>query len=211
MVFGRGPDSDVVLPKCTGIGYHHFTLTFDDANRLIVKDWGSLIGTEVTYDGEGSGVRREFRWIVSGAETKPILVKLYSSPQIRLHIIVNQQDSASSEYINNVRRFCHGSQTAEDLFFDLNIPNRWETEWPTGAHTPGQGAIHLANQVGEGSYATVTRFWNVSTGEEHALKEPSAKAIRERRAVVADWANEIHIMSQITHVRMPRSYQSDSC
>ena len=52
---------------------------------------------------------------------------------------------------------------------------------------------------------------NVSTGEEYALKEPSAKAIRERRVVVADWEYENHIMSQISHVHMPRPCVSDSC
>lgn len=61
IVFGTDPDSDVVLPNCKGVGYHQFTLTFDDANRLIVKDWGSFIGSEVTYNGEGRGRRRGFQ------------------------------------------------------------------------------------------------------------------------------------------------------
>lgn len=215
IIFGTGPDSDVVLPNCKGVGNHQFTLTFDDANRLIVKDWGSLIGTEVTYQDEGSGTRRGFQWIVGGAEfpleKTIILITLYSMPQIKLRIIVNEYDSASSDYINKVRRFCQGLATAEDLFVDLNIPNRRETEWPTGAHTPGQGAIHLKRKIGEGSFATVTRCWNVSNGEEYALKEPSAKAVRERRVKVAAWKNEIHIMTQISHVHMPRSYILDSC
>lgn len=204
----------MVLPNCKGVGYHQFTLTFDDANRFIVKDWGSLIGTEVTYEGEGSGTRRGFQWIVSGDNVsntkKSILISLYSIPKIQLCIIVNQHDWASSEYINMVGRFCQGSATAEDLFVDLNIPNRRETEWPTEAHTSGQGAIHLTKKIGEGSFSVVTHFWNVSTGEEYALKEPSAKAIRERRVVVADWEYENHIMNQISHVHMPRPYLSDS-
>lgn len=56
IIFGTDPDSDVVLPNCIGIGYHQFSLTFDHVNRLIIKDWGSLIGTEITYNGQGRGV-----------------------------------------------------------------------------------------------------------------------------------------------------------
>ncbi|EJT69019.1 CAMK protein kinase [Gaeumannomyces tritici R3-111a-1] len=41
-VFSWGPNSDVVLPDNRGVGYHHFSLTFDDKKRPIVKDWGSL-------------------------------------------------------------------------------------------------------------------------------------------------------------------------
>lgn len=205
IIFGTGPDSDVVLPNCKGVGYHQFTLTFDDTNRLIVKDWGSLIGTEVTYEGEGGGTRRGFQWIVGGDDVllqkNIVLINLASNPPLQLRIVDNQHDSASSDYINKVRLFCQGSATAEDLFVKLDIPNRWETEWPTEAHTPGQGAIHLRKKIGEGSFAVVTHFWNVSTGDEYALKEPSARAIRERRAVVANWKYEHHIMSQLSHVR----------
>lgn len=109
-----------------------------------------------------------------------------------------------------VDRFRRGSAIAEDLFVDLNIPNRRETEWPTGAHSPRQGVIHLTKKIGEGSFAVVIHFWNVSTEKDYALKEPSAKVIRERRVVVADWEYEKHIMSQISHVYTPCSRPSDS-
>ena len=215
IIFGRGLDSDVILQHYKGIGSYHFSITFDRENRLILKDWGSRIGCEVLYQGEGRGIRRNFCWIVGGAELplkrKSIYVNIYSVPPIHLDIIVNQQDWASVEYINSVRCFRQGLATAEDQLVNLNIPNHKETEWPSGANTPGKGAIYLTTKIGEGSFSTVTHYWNVSTAAQYALKEPSVKAIRDRRVNIADWQREIRIMSQISHVRILHSYLLDSC
>ena len=40
VVFDSNPRSDIAVFS-QGISYHHFTLTFDDVGRFIVKDWGS--------------------------------------------------------------------------------------------------------------------------------------------------------------------------
>jgi FHA domain len=156
LVFGTDPDSDVVLPNWKGIGYHHFTLTFDEANRLIVKDWGSLVGTEVTYDNEGHGLRREFQWIVGGdnvPKREKILIKLLPTVSVELQIDVACYDTKSAASIDKIGRFRDGTATVEGLFGDLDIPNRPETEWPTEAQTPGTGEIHLKKKIGEGTFA----------------------------------------------------------
>ncbi|KAK7429750.1 hypothetical protein QQZ08_003776 [Neonectria magnoliae] len=64
LLFGSNSHCDVVL-RVRGISNVHFSLTFDEFNRPIVKDLNSLRGTEVTYHGEGEGVRRDFQWIVA--------------------------------------------------------------------------------------------------------------------------------------------------
>ncbi|ENH66013.1 hypothetical protein FOC1_g10001135 [Fusarium oxysporum f. sp. cubense race 1] len=64
-LFGYNPYCDVVLPN-QGISGTHFSLTFDNSNRLIVKDLNSLRATEVTYDGNGKSARSGFQWIVGG-------------------------------------------------------------------------------------------------------------------------------------------------
>ena len=186
------------------ISYCHFSLTFDEDKRLVVKDWGSLEGTEVTYNGEGQGKRREFQWIVSGhgvIEEKDSIV-INVNPFMSFQIIVAKHDISSQAYIDKVDWFCQGTATAEDLLDDLNFPDRG-TERPTGAHTPDTGAIHLRKRLGEGSFGVVTHFWNVSDGSEYALKEPSAKAIRKRKVNVDAWAREARIMGQISHVCLP--------
>jgi serine/threonine-protein kinase Chk2 len=119
-----------------------------------------------------------------------------------LKIIVAQHNIQSPEYVDKVDRFCQGSATAEDLFAGLDIPKRQDTRRPTGAHTPGTGDIYLTKVLGQGSFAVVTHYWNVSTGEEHALKEPSRKAIREHLFRVDEWENEKHVMGLISHVRI---------
>ena len=60
IVLGSDPSSDIVLLNVPGISFHHLALTFDQHNRPIVQDLGSLCGTEVTYDKEGQGVRSNF-------------------------------------------------------------------------------------------------------------------------------------------------------
>ncbi len=65
-VLGSDPFSDIVLLNVPGISFHHLAITFDQHNRPIVQDLGSLHGTEVTYENEGKGVRSDFVWIVGG-------------------------------------------------------------------------------------------------------------------------------------------------
>ncbi|PHH93269.1 hypothetical protein CDD83_8780 [Cordyceps sp. RAO-2017] len=50
-----------------------------------------------------------------------------------------------------------------------------------------------------GAFGVVWHIWDVSTGEERALKEPSARAVRERRVDVDAWRNEARIMGLISH------------
>jgi len=204
IVFGCDLDSDVVLPNIKGLSGHHFSLTFDDANRLIVRDWGSLLGTEVTYDGEGRGTRSNFRWIVGGdrnpEEKTTILIKIHRT--VEFQVVAAKHDVKSQEYIDKVHCFRQGTATAEDLFRDLDVPRRPDTELPTGSHTPGRGEIHLRKEIGEGSYGVVTHFWNVSDGSEYALKEPTARAIRKRQVNYDEWRKEARIMDQISHVRL---------
>jgi hypothetical protein len=149
-------------------------------------------------------VRRGFQWIVGGhgvpPKRGPIIITIQADIEIKLQIVVASHDIASPAYIDKVDRFLQGTAATEDLFSSLDIPNHPDTERPTGAHTPSTGPIHLRKRLGEGSFAVVIHHWNVSTGEECALKKPSAKAIRERRVRVADWENENHIMGLISHV-----------
>lgn len=53
LMFGHGPNSDIVLPRLKEISREHCYLTFDAQRRLILKD-KSTHGTTVTYDEEGA-------------------------------------------------------------------------------------------------------------------------------------------------------------
>ncbi|KAH8751678.1 kinase-like domain-containing protein [Diaporthe sp. PMI_573] len=67
---------------------------------------------------------------------------------------------------------------------------------------PSQGAVSLVTTPSDARFL-------VSTGEEYALKKPSAKAIQERRVRVADWENEDHIMGLISHPHVVQLFWSD--
>ncbi|KJZ70657.1 hypothetical protein HIM_09930 [Hirsutella minnesotensis 3608] len=207
-VFGCGPTSDVVLDNIPGISHHHFSLTFDQERRLIVRDWGSLVGTEVTYDGEGGGLRSNFQWIVGGhrvpKKKKSIIVTAHT--MISFQIVAFCYDVKNQAYIDSVNRFCRGTAMAEDLLDHLNLPDR-ETERPTSAHTPIQEAIHLRKRLGQGSFGVVTHSWNVSDGSEYALKEPPAKAIRKQTINVDAWTREAGIMKPLSHDHIVKLYE----
>ena len=199
-VFGRHQNCDVVLSDVPGISSHHFALTFDEHNRLIVKDLGSLYGTQVIYDNHGKGRRRDFRWIVGGHKVPErkgrIVIKI--TELLKFRIVVSHHNITSQVYIDNVNWFRQGIADAENLFGRLNFP--LETERVTGTHTPGTGPIFLKKRLGEGGFGVVTHIWNVSTAEEYALKKPSVKAIREKEVDVDEWEKEARIMGRIKHV-----------
>ena len=50
---------------------HHFAVTFDEHYRLVVKDLDSANGTEVRFNGQGSGRLRYFSWVVGGDPISP--------------------------------------------------------------------------------------------------------------------------------------------
>ncbi|KIE01982.1 CAMK family protein kinase, partial [Metarhizium majus ARSEF 297] len=175
VLFGCSRQCDVVLPDFKGISNVQFSLTFDDQGHFIVKDIGSLLGTEVTYDDEGGGRRRRFHWI--------------------FQIVVATHDLGSQEYMDKVNLYRQGTATTEDLFSDLNLPLRPDTEMPTGAHTPHAAPIYLRREIGKGNFGVVTHYWNVSNGEEYALKQPLRKVAVDRDK----WLEEADTLSKLSH------------
>ncbi|KAL8403179.1 hypothetical protein RB594_008443 [Gaeumannomyces avenae] len=213
-LFGWGQNNDVVLPQIRGVGRHHFTLTFDGEKRPIVKDWGSLNGTQVTYGSQGHGARSGFQWIVGGHKIpfkkQPIVVTALARALVRLQIVVVPHNVASLAYIDKVDQLLQSTAAAtEDLLSGLNIANRSDTQRPTGAPKLETGPIHIRKRLGEGSFASVAHYWDVSTGEEYALKKPSAEAVRARRVRINAWRNEAHIMNLIRHPHVVKLLKSD--
>ncbi|AEO61522.1 hypothetical protein MYCTH_2311751 [Thermothelomyces thermophilus ATCC 42464] len=179
-VFGTDENSDIVLPKSIStISFHHFALTFDDHYRPIVKDLGSSNGIEVTYNSRGKGNRSNFIWIIGGHRipryTETIVINV--NKDLKFQIVVARHDITSPQYIDNVNRFRQGMADAGNLLGRLDLRSRPQTERASGAHTPGTGPIFLKKKLGEGTFGVVTHLWNVSTAEECAVKEPSARAI----------------------------------
>uniref|UniRef100_A0A0B7KJ04 Protein kinase domain-containing protein n=1 Tax=Bionectria ochroleuca TaxID=29856 RepID=A0A0B7KJ04_BIOOC len=148
---------------------------FDDYDRPIVKDLGSLIGTQVKYGNDGEGWRRDFAWIVGGSKV----------PKRITPIVIYVNDKLSR------LKFSAG------------------TERTTETHTPGRGPIFLRKKLGEGGFGVVTHFWNVSTAEEYALKQPSKRALIEKEFDARSWKREASIMGRIDHEHIVRLLRAE--
>ncbi|KAL7917965.1 kinase-like protein [Trichoderma austrokoningii] len=198
-IFGRDKGCDIVLPNSRGASSHHFALTFDELYRPIVRDIGTLTGTQVTYNNDGEGWRRNFNWIVGGnknpRDRTPIVVHV--NKHLKFHLVLSHHDTTSQLYMDNVERFRRGTADGEDLFNRLKLPV--DTECATGTQTPGIGAIFLKKTLGEGSFGVVTHFWDVSTAKEFALKQPPDALIKRKEVDVLEWAKEAEIMDRINH------------
>ncbi|KAK9438289.1 CAMK family protein kinase [Metarhizium brunneum] len=180
LLFGCSNKCDVILPNLKGLSNYHFSLTFDEEGRFIVKDLESGTGTEVTYNNMGKGRRRKFNWIIGGNKTaqrqEHIIIKV--DDHVQCQVVAAEHDITCQSYIDNVNKFCQGRATAEDLIHDLDIFRR-DTELPTGAHTPGQGPIYVKKKIGKGGFGVAMHCWNVSTGNEFVIKTPSKEVVKK--------------------------------
>ncbi|RDA87990.1 hypothetical protein CP532_3426 [Ophiocordyceps camponoti-leonardi (nom. inval.)] len=209
IVFGCDPNSDVVLPNLRGISKHHFSLTFDDENRLIVRDWGSRSGTEVTYDDQSDGKRCDFRWIIGGdvnVKDRKIVINIHSAVQFR--VVAAEHGITSTEYVNKVHRFRQGTAGAEDLFRNLSIPKSLDTKLPAQQNMPSTDKIYLQKFLGRGGHGAVRHFWNVSNGHQFALKEPIERGHLDRVVDRDAWEREIRIMKKISHPHIVRLFNA---
>lgn len=204
-VLGADPNGcDIVLPPLKHISRRHCYLTFDAERRLILRDC-STNGTIVEYDGKGGESRRHFTWIIGGHDvpddTKNIVIQIDAALKFR---IVVSKPSFPDIYFENVDEFLKENAANASLPFGaLGIQSAGSTVAPSGRHTPKQDPILLEQEtLGKGSFAVVSRVWDVSTGFEYASKK--FHKIEESK-----WRREAAIMRQLVIVSM-ESFANDT-
>ncbi|KAL8652034.1 MAG: hypothetical protein Q9210_002920 [Variospora velana] len=199
LVAGRNPDADVFLGKnIKGVSWNHFALTFDGQNQLIVRDLYSTVGTRVIYDGEDWPQGKGLDWSARGpsySKGKTPVIKVLKNLQFGL--VVPDHDITSQTYHDNVAVFRQGMIAAEDLFCDLQVLSRPQTELPTPgmAHLPSSqvpGPRLWKKEIGRGAYAVVSYAWDVTSRAEYALKEPLP-------GKGGNWKREAAIMKGLSH------------
>ena len=203
VVVGCGRNVDLPLRKLPGISRFHLAFTFDDKNRPIVRDLGSLCGTKVIYDVEEGERRSNFDFLLQGPgilNNKPPVVNVTSHTQFK--IVVPPHDIMAQDYIDRVNRFRQGAADPEYLFASLALQSAPGTQPSTGKHTPSRlsGPVLYKKKLGEGVFGIVTYIWNATTGEEYAMKEPLVKVIRSGQVIIKDWKKEAQVMENISHV-----------
>jgi serine/threonine-protein kinase Chk2 len=202
LVFGKDPDSDVPLSPLPGISRRHFALTYkktfrDGRYRLIVSDLGSRYGTMVTYDKKGQEKRVNFDWVIAGFDF-PRKAKIIVQPveTLKFRIVVCDHDITSPAYIARVEQFLQGVTGADSprAFGNLVLQSSLVTDHDPGAHTPANGSLLVPHEViAQGSFGMVSRYWDVSSGEEYARKEPVGREYDEE-----SWQMEIDLMRQVS-------------
>ncbi|PGG98119.1 serine/threonine protein kinase [Blastomyces parvus] len=180
---------DIYIPTLATeyhISTQHFFLTFDNQNRLILRD-RSRNGTIVTYDGKGGKKRRNFRWILAGDpfanDVRKIVVRL--NPQLQFIIIVSKawMGHHPAQYISKVEQFRNELTASTEPFIGgLGLQSQTTT-------------APIKDPLGAGGFGTVTLRWDVSTGHEYACKKPHT--LDPQR--LEYWEKEIRIMGQIKH------------
>ncbi|KAJ8107996.1 hypothetical protein ONZ43_g6558 [Nemania bipapillata] len=199
LVAGWDPRADIVLPHLPGISFHHFSLTFDDAYRFIVRDLGSRTGTCVVYGKQDEGPRSDFQWIIGGDENlkglDPIIIRVIL--KLQFQIVVSDYDINSEAFRAKVDTFRAGTADLDDTLGDLGI--REPTRLPTGINTPPKTKVLVQRKIGEGGFAVVHHVWNASTGDTYALKMPLGKV---QKYHVKAWKNEARLMGRVSHVSL---------
>ncbi|PHH73893.1 hypothetical protein CDD80_3513 [Ophiocordyceps camponoti-rufipedis] len=216
-IFGAHFNGDVVV-NGPGISRNHLSLTFDEKRRPVIKDWGSLSGTQVTFDDDGEGIRHDFQWVVGGHDfsqnTKEIIIQMGARPLFRIQ--VEKHDITSNDYITKVDQFVKGTASVEELLESFDLP-REVTEavaedttaiaralfpdiaTPAKAPTQVKDPICIKRSLGQGSYGVVTRHYNVSNAVEFALKEPREQDLGDRYFDASAWKKEANIMEKLSH------------
>lgn len=209
-VFGAAKSCDFVLRK-NAISNAHFTITFDESNRLIVRDLGSRNGTTVEYDGHGGNNRVGFQWIIGGAdEVQNKVITVKPRRDIALLVDVNpfRLDVAHAE---RVARFRQGTADPDELLAGFGLSRR-RTAAASTAQTPVATWILLKiEELGAGGFGRVDRVWDVSTGRYYARKTP-LKRLGDNPAdkeCLRKWRREIDNMHALDHVSVLHQLQDD--
>ena len=211
--FGSNPKiCDIVLgTRRQGISNLHFYInfrTFNGTRQLILKDV-STSGTTVTYNGQArEEVRDHFIWILDleKAENKWEL-EVYIR-QLRFVIELANHETCAEEHEKEVEKFLLKESTLEALA----IYTPTEPISPAGQ---SRRPIYIhERELGRGSFGSVDKVTNVSTGGIYARKnvfEPQSASSERRRAQQREeWLQRVHreirIMKENRHVSIVTSW-----
>ncbi|KAI1112120.1 kinase-like domain-containing protein [Nemania sp. NC0429] len=213
VVCGTGLNADLTIPDSfMSISSHHIAFTFDERNRPIARDLGSISGTEVTYDGEARDRRSDFDWPLLGPSiTKGKLPVLNIGDAIKFQVFIPPRNLESQDYIERVKKFRLGTAQPGDLFSALNIQSTQNTRLQTGQESPtkSRDPIMFTKFLGGGSFGTVEYHCNLTIGVEYVIKQPLEKHRKSGRYDERNWRQEAKIMEGLDHPNIVKLRCSD--
>ena len=204
-VFGSDPQiCDVFLgERGAGFSGRQFCITFNERGEVIFKNT-SRTKSFVDYNGEDPPGRNQFTWI---------LFATYENIQITMGDLIFKVKWPEN------RKFCLAEyETHRDAYFEerrnalpplsqLDMASQQTTAVPTVQHSPrqeppGQEPIYLLEEeLGRGSFGTVHKAVDVSTGDVYAAKKFHH----------SDWKKEVDILMSLSHVSGVVDLMIDPC
>jgi hypothetical protein len=154
---------------------NHCAITFDDQNRLILRDLGSTNGTMVLYNGH-EHKRRNFDWIIGGDPvTKNLIIEFKISGIFKFRLVATSYDAKDPQHAQRVARFRAGKRPADARLQALGLSPA-PTKPASEAATPvGDDWVFVElNGIARGGQGVVTRVWNAVTGRHFAKKTSMA-------------------------------------
>lgn len=183
-VFGSDPKTcDVLLgPWAAGFTRQHFRIKFNERGEVILVDISREV-TCVSYNGENPPLRHDFTWILF-YDYKNIEVTLNKGEKkIKLEFKVKwpkNRKSCPAQYEAHRDAYLEECRKATPSLSRLGMDSLKQP-------------IYLPREeLGRGSFGTVHKVVNVSTGNEYAGKTFHG----------GDWKEEKEILRKISHVSM---------
>ncbi|KAL9124034.1 MAG: hypothetical protein Q9217_006594 [Psora testacea] len=183
-VFGSDPRTcDVLLGAwASGFTRQHFQITFNARGEVILVDT-SRLETWISYDGEEPQGRNHFTWI---------LFHRYENIKVTLNKDKNIELVFEVEWPKNCESCPAQYEAYRDAYLEVRRKatpslSRLGIESQQSEYSP----IYLPEEeLGSGSFGTVYKAVNVSTGDEYAAKKFHG----------GNWKQEVEILRKISHV-----------
>lgn len=195
-MFGRDRDyCDILLPtQNRRVSGRHCCITFDEQQQLVLRDF-STHGTKVTYNGQGAEKRRGFTWLLNHENLEQGTKIVINIQGIRFRITTPKHETTCQPlYKANVEQFLLQARIDDELpLSGLGIQSTSTTAYHSGADTPQARILINRGQLGEGSYSTVERVWDVGTGQLYALK-------KIKNSDQFDWKRETKILRRVSQL-----------
>ncbi|KAM3449906.1 hypothetical protein MY3296_006516 [Beauveria thailandica] len=220
-VIGRNALCDLALDHAH-LAQFHGVFTFDKSDRLIFRDLGSRHGTRVKYDrgvndntkvrddsgrplytSSGGLIRRGFTWIVGGSGDYQS-VEVWLGETLWMQVVVPDRNWSGQNHKESVRLFRRNSLAVHSDHFQSAFKHALKLKQRAKRHnTLSSAPIYIHKEVGWGAFGTTFRRWNVSTGEEIAVKQPLEGSIDDTTLDIRGiWANEIKILKSLKHLHI---------
>lgn len=195
-VFGSDPKAcDILLGAWGGFSRQHFRITLNARGEVILEDTSRTV-TCVSYDGEEPPVRNQFTWIIFD-RYKNIKVTLNKAKDKNKNELVfkvewpENREFCRTEYEAHRDAYLEERRNALPSLSQLGVESQQSTAVLTAQHSPRQKPIYLPErELGRGSFGTVYKVVNVSTGDEYAAKTFHG----------GTWKEEVEILRTVSHV-----------